>query len=500
MTTPTITLTPSQENALKKMKDFIESPSDRCFILTGYAGTGKTTLMRFFINHLDKKQKKFILLSTTGRAAKILANYTRKTANTIHSMIYSYKGLNQDLSDIKEEEENVDSVGQLYINFTPTHINDIEEKKPIIYIIDEASMISDTPNSNITQAKFGSGKLLTELLNYDSRPKSKFIFVGDPCQLPPVEGKISLALDVNYIANTFSCGVKNATLTQVMRQKNGNTIIHAAEKIRQLWQNAPLDASVYGYNNRVWGMLPFSSFPDIHLYRDLNEMIEEHISTIKQHGYNESVFICQSNKLANQISQNVRKQLNFNNILQSGDLLMVQQNQFTTGLMNGDMVEVVSCSPTRTKTIRYKNYKGFRSELFFKEITVRELFTQKIYTTLVIETILTSGNNNLDSYQQTGLFLDFVLRMKAKNITQKKEPEIFYKAMQEDPFLNALRCSYGYAVTCHKAQGGEWNKVFVAFSRRNNFLNPTKEIYQWIYTAITRAKHKVGFINDFYFR
>ena len=248
-----------------------------------------------------------------------------------------------------------------------------------------------------------------------------------------------------------------------------------------------------------WGRLPFASYPDFCFYDNLNDMINEYIGIIKNQGYNESVFICQSNQLANRISQEVRQQLNFNSILHPGDLLMVQQNQFTTGLMNGDMVEVVSCTPTRTKTIKYNDFKGYRSELLFREITVKELFTQKTYTTLTIETILTSGNNNLDSYQQTGLFLDFVLRMKSQNITQKKTPELFYEKMKDDPFLNAMRCSYGYAVTCHKAQGGEWNKVFVAFCRRNNLLNPTKEIYQWIYTAITRAKQKVGFINDFYF-
>lgn len=499
MPTPNITLNASQENALKLMKEFVESSADRCFILTGYAGTGKTTLMRFFIEHLKNKDIRFVLLSTTGRAAKILANYTNNAAGTIHSMIYSYKGLNKDLSDVNAEEVSADSVGQLYINFEPTSIQYVDvDDDATIYIIDESSMISDTKTVNITQAKFGSGKLLTELLNYDTRPSSKFLFVGDPCQLPPIEGKISPALDEDYIANTFGYGVKSASLTQVMRQKGDNTIIAAADKVRILWKNAPLDKNHYG-ENKVWGRLPFKAYPDFCFYDNLNDMINEYIGVIKSQGYNESVFICQSNQLANKISQEVRQQLNFNSVLQPGDLLMVQQNQFTTGLMNGDMVEVVSCNPTRTKTIKYKDYNGYRSELLFREITVKELFTQKTYTTLTIETILTSGNNNLDSYQQTGLFLDFVLRMKKQNITQKKDPEMFYEKMKDDPFLNAMRCSYGYAVTCHKSQGGEWNKVFVAFVRRNNFLNPTKDIYQWIYTAITRAKQKVGFVNDFFF-
>lgn len=177
---------------------------------------------------------------------------------------------------------------------------------------------------------------------------------------------------------------------------------------------------------------------------------------------------------------------------------MVVQNQMTTGLLNGDMVEVVSVGSQREKTMRnITNMKGFRTDLVFREITVKELFTQKEYTTLILETTLTNKQCNLDSRQQSGLFLDFILRMKDKGITEKESKKQFDMEMQRDPYLNALRCSYGYAITGHKAQGGEWDSVYIQLPR-NITLNPIKNNYQWFYTALTRAKSTVHLCKDFF--
>lgn len=228
------------------------------------------------------------------------------------------------------------------------------------------------------------------------------------------------------------------------------------------------------------------------------ELEEAYLKTIKKQGYNEAIFICSSNSQCYKQSAHFRAALGFTGSVQKGDLLLVVQNQATTGLMNGDMVEVMEVANDKERTMRnVMSPNGYHSQLFFREITVRELFTQRTITTLLLENILDSEQVNLDSRQQSGLFLDFILRMKQKGIDKKRNKKEFENAMMKDPYLNALRCNYGYAMTCHKAQGGEWNSVFIQMPR-NITLRPTKNKYQWFYTALTRAKITVHLSKDFF--
>lgn len=498
-----IKLTESQQSVLDKIKTFIDS-KDRVFILKGYAGTGKTTLMRFLIEYLKSQKKSYKLLTPTGRAAKILANYTGSTANTIHSLIYRYQSFNRDVENIDDLFKKETEVKQLTLNFAPLTRQDVERReaikkgknndiKEIIYIIDEASMVSDFASKKVVQAQFGSGRLLLETFYYDELPESKFIFVGDPCQLPPIMAYFSPALDSDYIQKEFNYTSQETQLTQIMRQKDDNTIIQAATTIRKLWEKAPIDKLDYG-RNRVWGFLPIKKYKDIKLMPNLESMEDKYLRDVKQYGYNHSIFICRSNKDCSLISQKIRQQLGFKKAIEVGDILMIVQNQYTTGLMNGDMVEVIGVENNKIST----PYNKYQTHLSFRRVTVRELFTQKESTTLLIEETLTSPTNNLDTDQQTSLFVDFITRMKKLGITEKKQSEAFRESLYNDPYLNALRCSYGYAVTCHKAQGGEWNNVYIHFGARNLTLNPTKTIYQWVYTALTRAKENVFLVDDFY--
>ena len=492
--TPKITLTTSQQKVLDQLKDFVFHSSDRVFILKGYAGTGKTTLMRFLIEELTQKEKLFRLLSTTGRAAKILSNYTNCEASTIHSMIYKFSDFNKDISALDEKNTSVDSTGQLFLVFEPAVLSN-EERNSVVYIIDEASMISDTTDSNVIQAKFGSGRLLKELLEYDNLEDSKFIFIGDPCQLPPILGNFSPALSPEYFQNTFKLKAQEGSLTEILRQDN--SIIAAGAYMRKLWDKAPAEESAYP--GKVWGApLQISQYKDIEIHRDLAEMEQLYLETIRQKGYNDSIFICNSNAKCHEISNKIRSALGFNGDVQKGDLLMVVQNQITTGLMNGDMVEVVDVKPETERINKAViTPDGYRILMKFKEISVRELFSNKVFTTLLMENTLYSEQTNLDSKQQSGLFLDFILRMKRRGIDNKKDRETFDKYMRTDPYLNALRCNYGYAITCHKAQGGEWNSVFIQMPR-NITLKPTKNKYQWFYTALTRAKSRVHLCRDFF--
>lgn len=487
-----IILTASQQRAMAQMQAFVHDSSVRCFVLTGYAGTGKTTLMHTLIQYLKQQNLTYCLLSSTGRAAKILSNYTGEKAGTVHHLIYSYKGFNKDLSDAKDDL-TADEVGQLYLNFELSTHNS-EEDDSIIYIVDEASMLGDCA-TQIIQALFGSGRLLKDLFDHDLRPKSKFIFVGDPCQLPPISSSISPALSPDYLQHTFGYATQHVMLTEIMRQKGDSSIIQAANSIRKLWTNAP-ETEDY-YRVKVWGKLPITQYADIHFLPTVEDMINLQVHLINEYGYNESTFICQSNKDCSRISHEIRNRLGRMGGIQPHDLLMVTQNQLTTGLMNGDMVEVVSVNPKHER-VMVDTKQHYRTELYFVEITVRELVTGREYTTLILENLLDIVQANLDARQQTGLFLDFIMRMKSQGITQKKDKLVFDTALRNDPYLNALRCSYGYAITCHKAQGGEWNSVFI-YPMRNIMLNPIKANYQWIYTAVTRAKNNVYLCNDFYY-
>ena len=482
-----IKLTTSQENVLKDILSFVNHSDDRVFILKGYAGTGKTTLMRFLIQKLEENHRDYRLLASTGRAAKVLANLSNRngSTSTIHSMVYSFNGLSKEYDE--KEEPVVDKDGQLFLVFEPSKLNETEVPETI-YIIDEASMISDVITKNVTQAKFGEGRLLKELLDYDTRQNSKFIFVGDPCQLPPIEEYYSPALMKDYFQEKFKIAAQEAQLTEIMRQKGTCGIIDASKQIRGLYNKAPNDTSMYG-SQRLWGFLPFRQCRDIQLHTNLEEMINDYVDEIEKSGLNSAVCICRSNNACSQLSANIRSKLGFTyGRVQEGDLLMVIQNNIPTGLMNGDMVTIEELGPTTQS----------RSGLTFREVTVKELFTQRTIKTLMIEEIVNQSRLNLDSAQQQALFIDFIMRMRDMGITQK-DTRRFNHAMMHDPYLNALRCVYGYAITCHKSQGGEWEDVYVHVPR-NITLNPTKETYQWIYTSMTRAKKTLHMVDDFYIK
>lgn len=480
-------LTVSQEKVLAQILYFVSDSPDRIFILKGYAGTGKTTLMRFLIKALDQMKKPYRLLASTGRAAKILSNLTdsEQQASTIHSLIYSFNGLNKKFDE--HEEPLADKNGQLFLVFEASHLDE-NASQETIYIVDEASMVSDVTAKGITQAKFGEGRLLKELLNYDRRSNSKFIFVGDPCQLPPIEEYYSPALMKEYFSQQFEMTAQEAQLTEIMRQKGVSGIVDASKQIRNLYNSAPSNAAMYG-NQKLWGFLPFRRNKDIQLHSCLDAMLNDYVEKVKAGGLNSAVCICRTNRACSQLSDQIRQKLGFRDSrITVGDLMMVIQNNMPTGLMNGDLVTIEEMSPSFET----------RANLSFRRVKVKELFTGKTYSTLLLEEIVYQGRLNLDVQQQQVLFVDFIKRMREKHIYQTQEKQ-FYDAMFQDPYLNALRCTYGYAITCHKSQGGEWDDVYVHVPR-NVTLNPVKETYQWMYTSMTRARKTLHMIDDFYIR
>ena len=471
-----ITFTDRQKRAYSKLMEFIKDEEANVFILKGYAGTGKTTLMRKLVEEMNSRHEPYALLASTGRAAKILANATGYETHTIHSEIYKFTDLNQDLETVANSREinDVDSTGQLYLKFELTTKSHIGQTKPHYYIIDEASMVSDAVDKNATQAIFGSGQLLSDLFHYDS--EGKYIFVGDICQLPPIVQTISPALTPKYIEKNFSIKAYESELTDVVRQSGDNDIAIASQRIRKLY---------YSPQSWKWAKFPLKGYKNIHLLGNQASLFTQYVKRIETEGYNSATLISFSNKQCDVITQIIRPSFGHTAALvEKGDLLLVTQNNLISGLMNGDLVTVEDI------IIQEK-----RAGLTFLKVSVKELFTKRVYSQLMIADIIYSNQTNLTQSQQKELFIDFYYRMKDKGISQKSQA--FKQNMISDPYLNALRTVFGYALTCHKAQGGEWEYVYLDIPKSVPVL-PKPYVYQWVYTAMTRAKKGLYLVDDFW--
>ena len=468
-------LKPQQQKAFAALCRFVESGNEKVFILKGYAGTGKTTLMSGLIKFLDKKHCPYALLASTGRAAKVLTDKTKAKANTIHSHIYVFNDLSEDLEKMSELQQNIalDDKGQITLLFDLKTISSITEK---FYIIDEASMVSDEIDKNTSFARYGTGSLLADILTYDS--KGKFIFVGDPCQLPPINQTSSPALSVSHVFNKYGLHTSEVEMTDIIRQAKTNGIIEASFKLRNLYYTNPqvkfANFPVKGHNNII--------IENSHI-----GMVNQYVELIKNKGFNHSTLICQTNRYCSELNRTIRNSLHNNteNICE-GDLLMVTQNNYLSNLVNGDQVIVLKIGN-----------KEYRCGLSFLQVEVEEISSKKKNNLLLIEDILNSTSTNLDTKQHKDLMIDYYHRMKDLNIFQKDR--VFKDRMLTDPYLNAIKAVYGYALTCHKAQGGEWNEVFLYLDNKIHGI-PKPGIYQWLYTAVTRTKENLHIVNDWFIK
>ena len=473
---PQFVPTVDQKRALDELGAFINDPHAQVFILKGYAGTGKTTLVRQIIKKMRDEDLIYTLLASTGRAAKILANATGEEVKTVHSEIYNFKGMNKDMDEFVDEDDIpiIDGNGQLYLNFQLTSADYCEGSH--YYIIDEASMLSDVEDEGVLQAKFGTGKLLTDLFQFDR--DGKFIFVGDFCQLPPVNQDVSPALDKDYLVENFSKRVYEAELLQIVRQEKGNDLVRSASRVRDLY--------FHPQTHTKWAKFPIKGYRNIQLFENESSLINRYVDCVKRKGFNAATLVCFSNKQCNSLTRLLRPVFGHHSLeLEKGDLLLVTQNNLLSGLMNGDLVTVEEVSSAFTSN----------NTITFVPVTVRELFTGSRHTQLLIADVLNSGFTNLDVRRQKYLYVDFFIRMKKENIKQGTDK--FDQRMREDPYLNALRAVYGYALTCHKAQGGEWEEVFLNVPRYFSSMDKPY-VYQWMYTAMTRAKNQLYTRDDFW--
>ncbi|QNM86746.1 AAA family ATPase [Polaribacter pectinis] len=448
-----------QSKLLRLLSDFIfDEDKDALFLLKGYAGTGKTTTISTFVNSLWSAGKKAVLLAPTGRAAKVIAIYSKKPAFTIHKKIYFPK---------KQSNGSVDFVLQP------------NKHRNTIFIIDEASMI---PDGKQNQQLFDTKSLLDDLISYVySGHQCKLIFIGDTAQLPPVKLDVSPALEADTLQYSFDKNVTEIELDEVMRQHENSGILANATLLRLLIEN---DSKNFKFD---------VDFPDIKRLEDGYDIEDAIVTAYDNNGVEDTAFIVRSNKRANQYNQQIRYNIRGQeNEISAGDYIMIVKNNYfwlqessAAGFIaNGDICEVL-------KLFSIKELYGFR----FAEVEMRMIDypdMQPFETVLLLDT-LTSESPSL-TYDESNKLYQAVKEDYAHETKYKQ-----FLAIKKNKYFNALQIKFSYAMTCHKSQGGQWKTVFVEQPYLPDGVS--KEYFRWLYTAITRAQEKlylIGFKDDFF--
>lgn len=476
-----LNLSPGQEEALTKLAAFLEGPV-QVFMLKGYAGSGKTTILAGLVEYLASIEKDFALMAPTGRAAKVIREKTGQEAFTIHKSIYSY--------DNMMPVEEGDSFFYSY------KIRNNVAVAGKIFIVDEASMLSDVKSEG-EFFRFGTGHLLSDLISYTrvAQPNvnSKIIFVVDPCQLPPVGDNSSKAFDASYLEEKFNLASEETEMKEVQRQGGDSGILKTAAKIRKCISSGYFN----NFNLRSNGK------------NILNPSYETFLKTW-QEAANPKIIIASKNKTCHNLNLQIRER-RFGSAalpLQKTDIVIMGGNNYKKGVFNGEFAVVNEVSDTvtrRTIALRGKN----QVELCWREVEL--IFpdaenNSKIVTGKMLENFL-YGDNALKPEETQALFVDFRNRHQAL----KPKTEEFKEAIMQDEFFNCLLMKFGYAVTCHKAQGGEWDNVFTIWDNDNtegfNCFNDKQQksgktnqhFYRWAYTAITRAAKTLYALNPPFF-
>jgi len=461
----------------------------KSFKVIAYAGTGKTTLISGIIKYLKDLNYDTQLMAPTGRAAKIVQEKTTENASTIHKGIYSFS----ELEEIKTGSDKED------LTFLYQYkVSKVENLNSVI-IIDEASMVSDVCSEQ-EFFRFGTGKVLEDLAHYsrinDPTYKTKIILVGDPAQLPPVGMNFSPALDEEYLTNKFKISVSSVELKEVKRLDKNNNILHKATKIRE-----SLESGYYnGFNLSDNGLDVF------------NVELENFIKIYNQIE-GKKIVISYKNSTQNYVNQQIRLDKYGADLpVQKGDVMIVGKNNYNLGLMNGEfgLVNEVSDSISRTISFRKKGSKGELTNvtLVWRGVSLivrNEVNKVGIVSGYFLENYL-YGDGDLSSEERQALYVDFMVRHPGINRNDKQ----FGEKLKNDAFFNSLMLQFGYAITCHKAQGGEWDNVIVFWDKgttnaQNNVDKlshkgkSNSDFYRWAYTAITRSSRFLYCIESPYF-
>ena len=444
-----------QEKVIKNLADFLfYRKMETLFLLKGYAGTGKTSLIGALVKTMGQLEQKCILMAPTGRAAKVFSHYAGHTAYTIHKKIYRQKSFSNETD-----------------NFS---IND-NLHQHTLFIVDEASMIA---NDGLSGSVFGTGRLLDDLIQYVySGQGCRLMLIGDIAQLPPVGEEESPALSADALKG-YGLEVFEGMLTEVVRQLSDSGILWNATELRR-----------YIAEEDFFTLPPIKveGFPDIKVIPG-NELIEAIGESYDQVGLDETIVVCRSNKRANIYNKGIRNTILYREEeLESGDLLMVAKNNYfwmegckeIDFIANGDIAEV-------RRVRREREMYGFR----FADVTLRfaDYNDMELEVTVLLDT-LHAESPALPKEMNDKLF--YAVLEDYADITVKRER---MKKMKSDPYYNALQVKYAYAVTCHKAQGGQWKRVFLDQGyMTEDMLSP--DYFRWLYTAFTRATETLYLVN-----
>jgi len=446
--------TPDQQKLMEVMDDFYKSEvAKKAFVLRGYAGTGKTTFIQALAKTYSHFDYSVVLLAPTGRAAKVMNDYTGRQASTLHRRLY---------------DMGIAKGGSL-------SIRPAKNKNPkTIYIVDEASMIS----ANDDKSLFKGRNILRDLFKYVYSQEDCFlVFIGDTAQLPPVGEEDSPALDADYLEREFKMEVYSLELKDVVRQAEESGILMNATALRILINRSAREP-----------VFKSNGYPDI-------ERVEgDQLMQALQNSYEENdpastLVVCRSNKQANRYNDYIRRELlHFYEPLSSGDRLMVVKNNYywldqesqAGFIANGDIIRIKEILRTEEKF----GFHFAEVRMDLPDYPLQESMEVK----LVLDTI-SSESSALSMDENKKLFESINEKYKKVKNTAER-----LKAVYTDPYYNALQVKFGYAITCHKAQGGQWPSVFVD----SGFVHETSastDLLRWLYTAVTRASKKLVLVN-----
>lgn len=470
--------TPDQSSALDSLDDFLASKNP-CFLLKGYAGTGKTFMTKCLVEYFKKQKWTVLLMAPTGRAARILGYRTGQKATTIHKGIYNLNEIDEVLTFKGKKEKFKFKFG---LNAAFGDIN-------TVVIVDEASMISDKEQETDFFI-FGTGRLLKDLMtltapNNETR-QVKLIFIGDNAQLPPVGDKISGALSLQYITDEFGISPQEYELTKVVRQEGDSGILTIAGYLRDLLNT----------RKRNCFRLP-ESRRDVH-HTDLNDAIGKYLESWEQKGPDHAIMIHYRNRDAFDCNKEIRKVLfPGTSEVQVGDRLIITINNYnhSVELLNGTFVNVLQVFPERLVRAGIPSHKSngedVRITLSYRkvEIEVPGEDGPISVTCLILDSYLQNPEVELTYEEHIASYIDFKIR----HPDLKPKTPAFKAAIRADLFFNAVKVKYGYAITGHKSQGGEWNTVFVNMNAPMSLYSD--QYLRWSYTAVTRAASTLWLFN-----
>ncbi|MEI8085985.1 MAG: AAA family ATPase [Paludibacter sp.] len=443
--------TEQQVQLLDLLGEFLMSTDkNKIFMLRGYAGTGKTSVVSALVRALNELKQKTVLLAPTGRAAKVIAGYSGFPAFTIHKKIYRQKSMSEFRFQLADNLQ--------------THT---------LFIVDEASMISNTGS----ETAFGSGRLLDDLVQFVySSDGCSLLLLGDTAQLPPVMQPHSPALERDKLLG-YGLHLHEYTLTHVVRQALESGILHNATLLRQ---------QLIEEKTTEFPRFQLEGFTDIQKLGGM-ELIDEIQRSYDGVGVEDTIVVTRSNKRANMYNNGIRARVMMKEEeLTNGDLLMVTRNNYYWNkpykeidfIANGDILQVV-------RVRKFYEIYGFR----FVDLTLRSLDYEWEIDARVWLDALQSESPTAMNEMTNQLFA--AVAEDYPEITTKRE---MFKKVLDNEFYNSLQVKFGYAVTCHKAQGGQWKKVFIDPGQiADDQLN--SDFYRWLYTALTRATETVYLVN-----